>query len=104
MLWLLHFDFELDANEAKSDGDNADADEDIEADADKTDEADKANEADDANLAGNVADMSRHVADGTPCRSNFGQMGPCRRHNFFRCRGSLCRLEPTFTRYFRICM
>ena len=35
------------------------------------------------NLAGNVADMSRHVADDTPCRSNFGQMGPCRRHNFF---------------------
>jgi len=34
-------------------------------------------------LAGNVADMSRHVADDTPCRSNFGQMGPCRRHNFF---------------------
>jgi len=33
-------------------------------------------------LAGNVADMSRHVADDTPCRSNFGQMGPCRRHNF----------------------
>ena len=27
--------------------------------------------------------MSRHVADDTPCRSNFGQMGPCRRHNFF---------------------
>jgi hypothetical protein len=34
-------------------------------------------------LAGNVADMSRHVADDTLCRSNFGQMGPCRRHNFF---------------------
>ncbi len=33
-------------------------------------------------LAGNVADMSRHVADDTSCRSNFGQMGPCRR-NFF---------------------
>jgi hypothetical protein len=31
-------------------------------------------------LAGKVADMSRHVADDTPCRSNFGQMGPCRRH------------------------
>jgi len=28
-------------------------------------------------LAGNVADMSRHVADDTLCRSNFGQMGPC---------------------------
>jgi hypothetical protein len=27
-----------------------------------------------ADLGGNVADMSRH------CRSNFGQMGPCRRH------------------------
>jgi hypothetical protein len=27
-------------------------------------------------LAGNVADMLRHVT----CRSNFGQMGPCRRH------------------------
>ncbi len=36
-----------------------------------------------APLAGNVADMSRHVADDTPCRSNFGQMGPCRRHYFF---------------------
>ena len=31
-------------------------------------------------LAGNVADMSRHVGDGTTCRSNFGQMGPCRQH------------------------
>jgi hypothetical protein len=31
-------------------------------------------------LAGNVADMSRHVGDDTTCRSNFGQMGPCRRH------------------------
>jgi hypothetical protein len=31
-------------------------------------------------LAGNVADMSRHVGNDTPCRSNFGQMGPCRRH------------------------
>ena len=35
-----------------------------------------------ASLAGNVADMSRHVADDTSCRSNFGQMGPCRRHFF----------------------
>ena len=43
MLWLFHFDFELDANEAKSDGDNVDADEAIEADADETNEADKAN-------------------------------------------------------------
>ena len=34
-------------------------------------------------LAGNVADMSRHVANDTPWRSNLGQMGPCRRHNFF---------------------
>jgi len=25
--------------------------------------------------------MSRHVADDTLCRSNFGQMGPCRRHD-----------------------
>jgi hypothetical protein len=33
-------------------------------------------------LAGNVADMSRHVANDTPCRSNFGQMGLCRRHYF----------------------
>jgi hypothetical protein len=24
--------------------------------------------------------MSRHVRDDMPCRSNFGQMGPCRRH------------------------
>ena len=31
-------------------------------------------------LAGNVADMSRHVGDDTTCRSNFGQMGPCCRH------------------------
>jgi hypothetical protein len=31
-------------------------------------------------LAGNVADMSRHVGDDTTCRSNFGHMGPCRRH------------------------
>jgi len=31
-------------------------------------------------LGGNVDDMSRHVGDDTPCRSNFGQMGPCRRH------------------------
>jgi hypothetical protein len=31
-------------------------------------------------LAGNVADMSRHVGDDTMCRSNFGQMGPCRQH------------------------
>jgi len=31
-------------------------------------------------LAGNVADMSRHVGDDTMCRSNFGQMGPCCRH------------------------
>ena len=31
-------------------------------------------------LAGNVADMSRHVGDDTTCCSNFGQMGPCRRH------------------------
>jgi hypothetical protein len=54
-------------------------------------------------LAGNVADMSRHVANDTPCRSNFGQMGPCCRH-FFQCRGSLCRLEPTFTSFFGICM
>ncbi len=34
-------------------------------------------------LAGNVADMSRHVADDTSCRSNFGQMGPCRQHFFW---------------------
>jgi hypothetical protein len=33
-----------------------------------------------ASLAGNVADMSRHVRGDTTCRSNFGQMGPCRRH------------------------
>jgi len=33
-----------------------------------------------ARLAGNVADMSRHVGDDTTCRSNFGQMGPCCRH------------------------
>jgi len=32
------------------------------------------------NFAGNVADMSRHVGDDTTCRSNFGQMGPCRQH------------------------
>jgi hypothetical protein len=31
-------------------------------------------------LAGNVADMSRHVGNDTTCRSNFGQMGPCCRH------------------------
>jgi hypothetical protein len=31
-------------------------------------------------LAGNVVDMSRHVGDDTTCRSNFGQMGLCRRH------------------------
>jgi hypothetical protein len=31
-------------------------------------------------LAGNVADMSRHVGDDKTCHSNFGQMGPCRRH------------------------
>jgi hypothetical protein len=31
-------------------------------------------------LAGNVANMSRHVGQDTTCRSNFGQMGPCRRH------------------------
>jgi len=36
-----------------------------------------------AALAGNVFDISRHVTDDTLCRSNFGQMGPCRRHNFF---------------------
>jgi hypothetical protein len=31
-------------------------------------------------LAGNVADISQHVGDDTTCRSNFGPMGPCRRH------------------------
>jgi len=31
-------------------------------------------------LAGNVANMSRHVGQDTTCCSNFGQMGPCRRH------------------------
>jgi hypothetical protein len=31
-------------------------------------------------LAGNVADMSRHVGQDTTCHSIFGQMGPCRRH------------------------
>ena len=31
-------------------------------------------------LAGNVADMSRHVGNDTTCRSNFGPMGPCCRH------------------------
>ncbi len=31
-------------------------------------------------LAGNVANISRHVGNDTTCRSNFGQMGPCRRH------------------------
>ena len=31
-------------------------------------------------LAGNVADMSRHVGDDTTCRSNFGQMSLCCRH------------------------
>jgi len=36
-----------------------------------------------SSLAGNVADMSQHVADDTMCRSNFGQMGPCRRHYYF---------------------
>ncbi len=36
MLWLFHFDFELDANEAKVDGNNAVADEAIEADANET--------------------------------------------------------------------
>ena len=35
---------------------------------------------DNVSLAGNVANMSRHVGDDTTCRSNFGQMGPCRRH------------------------
>jgi hypothetical protein len=33
-----------------------------------------------ADLAGNVADMSRHVGDDTTCRSNFGPMSPCCRH------------------------
>ena len=37
MLWLFHFDFELDANKAEADGDNAADDEVIEVDADKTD-------------------------------------------------------------------
>ena len=36
--------------------------------------------APDSDLAGDVADMSRHVGNDTTCRSNFGQMGPCRRH------------------------
>ena len=36
-----------------------------------------------AALAGNVADMPPHVADNTPCHSNFGRMGPCCRHYFF---------------------
>ena len=48
---MIHFDFELDANEAKADGNNADADEAIEADADETNEADKANETDEAKEA-----------------------------------------------------
>ncbi len=34
-------------------------------------------------LGGNVTDMSQHVGDDTTCRSNFGQMGPCRQHYFF---------------------
>ena len=50
-------------------------------------------------LAGNVADMSRHVGDDTTCRSNFGPMGPCRRHKFFDvvavCVG-FCRHFPDF--------
>jgi hypothetical protein len=45
MLRLFHFNFELDVNEAKADGDNAVADEAIEANADETNKADKANEA-----------------------------------------------------------
>ena len=48
---MFYFDFELDANKAKADGNNADADEAIEADADKTNEADKANEANEAKEA-----------------------------------------------------
>jgi hypothetical protein len=51
MLRLLHFDFELDANEAEVDGSNTNADEAIEADAAETDEANKANEANEANEA-----------------------------------------------------
>ena len=34
----------------------------------------------DDTLAGNVANMSRHVVTTQTCLSNFGQMGPCRRH------------------------
>ena len=37
---LFHFDVELDANETKADGNNADADDAIEADANKIDKAD----------------------------------------------------------------
>ena len=40
---MFQFDFELDANEARAEGNNADADEANEAEADEKDEADKAN-------------------------------------------------------------
>ena len=48
---MYHFDFKLDANEAKADGNNAVADEAIEANADKPDEADEVNKADLTNVA-----------------------------------------------------
>ncbi len=66
-MWLFHIEFELDANEAKADGDNADADEAIEADADETDEADKANEANEAKEANEYdnADKADEVNEAT---------------------------------------
>jgi len=64
-------------------------------------------EDEDAALAGNVADMSRHVAT---CHRRhtvslqFWPDGSLSPTLFFQCRGSLCRLEPTFTRFFGIRM
>ena len=38
------------------------------------------------------------------CRSNFGQMGPVSPTQHWRCRGSLCQLELTFTRFSEVRM
>ena len=66
---LFHFDSELDANEAKADGNNAVADEAIEANVDETDKADKANEANEAKEA-NKANKMRSLFKRTPKTSS----------------------------------
>ena len=55
-------------------------------------------------LGGNVADMSQHVGDDTNVSLQFWPDGSVSPTLFNLCHGSLCRLEPTFTRFSEVRM